>query len=71
MKKFLSYTINVKKMINEIELLDILDDIKFFNYFIEKYLDNEEENSIFVINQYRTTRRVLIGKFNELLNEKK
>ena len=58
-------------MINEIELLDILDDIKFFNYFIEKYLDNEEENSIFGVNQYRTTRRVLIGKFNELLNEKK
>jgi hypothetical protein len=58
-------------MINEIELLDILDDIKFFNYFIEKYLDNEEGNSIFGVNQYRTTRRVLIGKFNELLNEKK
>jgi hypothetical protein len=71
MKKFLSYIINVKKMNNEIELLDILDDIKFFNYFIEKYLDNEDGNSIFVINQYRTTRRVLIGKFNELLNEKR
>ncbi len=58
-------------MNNEIELLDILDDIKFFNYFIEKYLDNEEENSIFGLNQYRTTRRVLIGKFNELLNKKR
>ena len=53
------------------EILDILDDIKFFNYFIEKYLDNNDGNSIFGLNQYRTTRRVLIGKFNELLNEKK
>ena len=58
-------------MNNEIELLDILDDIKFFNYFIEKYLDNKDGNSIFGIKQYRTTRRVLIGKFNELLNEKR
>lgn len=53
------------------EILDILDDIKFFNYFIEKYLDNDDGNSIFGLNQYRTTRRVLIGKFNELLNEKR
>lgn len=58
-------------MKTEIEILDILDDIKFFNYFIEKYLDNDHGNSIFGLNQYRTTRRVLISKFNELLNEKK